>query len=118
MIRKFLDISTAHLSPEARKLLEADGGDVNLSLDPHGGPSGLYGWWLWAGSDRNDMEGVPADLIAIMDYAVAHDCDWICFDCDAEEIDGLPLFEWSDGSATDCIIVDNSDLAGAAAPGG
>jgi hypothetical protein len=93
-VRKFLELSTAHLSPAARKLLEAEGGDVNLSVSPHGGSRGLYGWWLWAGSDRSDMEGVPEELIRVMDYALAQECEWICFDCDAEAITDLPTWEW------------------------
>ena len=41
--RKFLYLSTAHLSPAARDILDAQG-DIDgvpvLSVDPHGGPAG------------------------------------------------------------------------------
>ena len=97
--RKFLDLSTAHLSPAARDILDAQG-DIDgvpvLSVDPHGGPAGEYGWWLWAGTERKDkiMRDVPGELIRVMDYAVANGCDWICFDRDGDEHSDLPTWDW------------------------
>jgi hypothetical protein len=96
-IRRFLDLSTAHLSAEARDALESE---RRLCVDPHGGVAGIYGWWLWAGADRTRLatEGIPADLIAIIDFAIECGCDWICFDRGGAEIGGLPVFEHPDGS--------------------
>jgi hypothetical protein len=99
MIRKFLDVSTAHLSIAARELLENDGG-AYLSVDPHGGREGSYGWWVWAGTETAILDcglehgEVPADMLAIIEYAQKRGCDWICFDCDAGEIEDLPTFDW------------------------
>ena len=103
-VRKFLDLSTAHLSAEARRALAEE---RCICVDPHGGAEGVYGWWLWAGADRGSLaaDGVPADLVAIMDFAAARGCDWICFDRNGAEIDELPAFERSDGSIGDAAII-------------
>lgn len=82
-LRLFLDCSTAHLSSQAR--IYVDRTDVVASPTP-------YGWFVWASEEPGD--DVPPDLIAIMSYARSLGAEYICFDCDADEIDGFPTFDW------------------------
>ena len=84
-LRLFLDCSTAHLSRGARAYV--DTGDGIASATP-------YGWFVYASEEPD--ERVPPELAAIMAYARTLGAEYINFDCDASEIDALPMFEWSD----------------------
>lgn len=86
-LRLFFDCSTAHLSPASGAYLEL------RSRCPELIASTPYGWFLWAGDDRDD--DVPANLVAIMEHARALDADYILFDRDAPVNDVLPTFDWS-----------------------
>lgn len=91
-IRNFLDLSTMHLSKDARDLL--DELCVNAS----------FGYFVWAPTDApipgtdqpNDEarpEHWPPDLWRVMAYARANGCDYILFDADAEIDPALPTFD-------------------------
>jgi len=82
-LRLFLDCSTAHLSPAARAYVDRT--DVVASPTP-------YGWFVWASEEPGD--GVPSDLMAIMAHARSLGAEYVNFDCDADEIDGLQTFDW------------------------
>jgi hypothetical protein len=92
-IRKFLDVSTKHISPETRDVLESGEGTGNVIFDDHGA-KGEYGWWIYAPEDPEDLQGFPDDLRAICELARQHGCSWICLDRDADEIAGLKTWEW------------------------
>jgi hypothetical protein len=83
-LRLLLDCSTAHLSPIARAYI--DTGDGIASPTP-------YGWFVYASEEPD--ESVPSDLAAIMTHARSLGAEYVNFDCDASEIDGLATFEWS-----------------------
>ncbi len=36
----------------------------------------------------------PPELAALSAFARSHDCCWVKLDCDAEEIAGLPTYDW------------------------
>ena len=99
-IYKYLDISTRHLSEASRDYLDGGGGQ-SVIVYPHD-----YGWWVYAHQefDGEDADDVPHDLRDVCAYAVAHECQYIKFDADGDDIEALPTFEWSDGSSTDNII--------------
>lgn len=82
-LRLFLDCSTAHLSPVARIYLET--GDGIASPTP-------YGWFVHASEEPDAL--VPSDLAAVMAHARSLGAEYIAFDCDAAEIDELPVFDW------------------------
>lgn len=97
-IRKFLDLSTAHVPQTVAAALD--------ELFKHGpdperadwrywivGCSNTYGWWIWAGQE-DGLDELPADLRACVDLAKQHDCDWILFDRDTTPIDDLPTYDW------------------------
>lgn len=87
----FLDLSTAHLSPLTRKRMS--------NLDEIGTiyyPKGDYGWFVYVHdpSDFPDLnEELPADLRACLEYARANGMQWLMFDCDASEVDGLRTYQ-------------------------
>lgn len=83
-LRLFLDCSTAHLSLAARAYVET--GDGVASPTP-------YGWFVYANEEPD--ERVPPDLAAVMAYARSLGAEYVNFDSDASEIDGLPTFDWS-----------------------
>lgn len=92
-IRKFLDLSTAHITAKTRDLFNNGGCSddyVRYALvDLHG----EYGWWVYAEPVCSDYR-LPDDLDRVMRYARDNGCDWILFDCDAAEVDDLPTYKW------------------------
>lgn len=82
-LRLFLDCSTSHLSPAARAYVDRT--DVVSSPTP-------YGWFVWASEEPGD--DVPPELVAIMNHARSLGAEYINFDADADEIDGLATFDW------------------------
>lgn len=91
-IRKFLDLSTVHLSLATIERFEA--WTVPLTTYPH--PEG-FGWFVYVPADLDliDVAGMelPADLLACIKSAHAQDCDYLLFDRDADPIEDLPLYD-------------------------
>ncbi|WP_438747663.1 hypothetical protein [Pararhizobium sp. O133] len=56
-----------------------------------GGPYADYGWFVYA-HDENDGT-IPADLSAVMQFATSNGCTNILFDCDADQVEGLPVYK-------------------------
>ncbi len=105
--RKFLDISTAHLSPAAKAWL-SESATLNHAANYHGTGSGaalgcvgatLYGWFMAAPelpeADGID-HGIPDEMHPIIKHAQSLGCGYILFDADADIIEGLPLFNDDD----------------------
>jgi len=96
-IRKFLDLSTAHLDDASKEWLT----NAAQSQSAYEGP---YGWFTCAYPDPDnpghtsvqpglrDMQA-PAPLAAIMEYACQLGCDYVLFDGDAVAVEDLPVFE-------------------------
>jgi len=93
-VRRFLDISTAHLSEEDKALL-----DSFAAPDSRLGPmtvSTCYGWWMYAIDDCYEDNCLSDNLTRICKHARKNGCDYILFDCDAETDEELPVFEEAD----------------------
>lgn len=92
-IRKFLDLSTAHLTPATRQRI--DDGEGPATAYPH--PES-YGWLIYV--DESNIleiyEDFP-DLLACMKAARQQDCDYILFDRDGPAVDYLTQYA-DDGS--------------------
>ncbi len=88
-VRRFLDLSTAHLSPAIRDLWT-----LSPDLIPPPGGSTRYGFFIWSGADDLDIaeEDMPAEVKACQLYARSVGCDYILFDADAEQVEGLEVF--------------------------
>ena len=89
-IRRFLDLSTGHLQASDRLFLE-------LSADPGkrdgiAAMAGTYGWFVYAQEDRC-CEGISDVLWSIFQRARTLGCDYVLFDADGPELEGLPTFE-------------------------
>lgn len=87
MIQQYLDISTAHVSKKTAEALNS--GQLNI-LFYH---KSEYGWFIYAGSEE-DKEGTPEDLQQVIKHAKQLGCVWVVLDCDGEEINELPVYEW------------------------
>ncbi len=102
-IRKFFDISTAHMTAQdndllARAVKERD--KINMALPlirPYD-----HGAWVWV-PDAEDMDfyaqpysdyGFSPAFLKVLRYARENDCDWINFDSDAEQCLDLETFDW------------------------
>lgn len=92
-LRRFLVLSTAHVSEATAKRL--DGSPV-ADWPCLGGPYGEYGWFLYA-HDENAGVGkdrIPDDLFAVMTYVRKQGYDYLLLDCDGDEVADLPCFDW------------------------
>ena len=95
MIRKFLDVSSGHLSEETWTWLDEQLTSDKLH-DPHnstaaqiaGGPT-RYGWFVFAPEDTPD--DFPDDLLAVLKAARAQGAEYALFDCDAVPQQGPPI---------------------------
>ena len=95
-IRKFLDLSTAHLGERDKELL-----DLYAAPDSTVGPltiKGVYGWFMYATDDPAGYSeaDLPTHLRAISAYARKHGCDYVLFDSDAAVNEELRVFEACD----------------------
>jgi len=88
-VRRFLDVSTAHVSEESRRQLSSGELEGAFVVYPH--PHGC-GWFLYIFPDER-MDAAPRDLHAIRSYAIAERCAYVCLDRDGPLIDGLPIYE-------------------------
>lgn len=87
MIAKYLELSTRHIKKETIEGLDPDKWPysyrykegVFITVDELGYPDGL-----------------PEDLRLLIQYAKERDVWLIRLDCDAEEVEDLPTYEWED----------------------
>lgn len=86
-IRKMLMLSTGHVTWETSKLLDDPQNPWVMTSQ-----WGTYGWFVYAHDDN--LDEMPGELAHIMRYARVHGCEYILFDCDADVIDDLPVFQW------------------------
>lgn len=93
MIRRFLDLSTAHVSEETGSWLDRQT-LPDLATYPHVHEMVGTGWFVWADPDPSPETQVPDDLRALFTYARSQNCDYILLDRDAETLDELPTFDW------------------------
>lgn len=99
-IRRMLDLSTAHLTPEMREELPLYGRDGGAPS--WGGAAGVYptehGALVWVPDDpeesaANSDEALPLELIVIQKHARRYGCDYILFDADGPMDPGLDVFD-------------------------
>ncbi len=92
-VRKFLDLSVAHLNRAMRDYLNACAEPFStFGLSTTRRPTG---WFMYATDDPAcyDDEQLPPHIRAICAYARANGCEYVLFDCDAELDPNLPVFE-------------------------
>ena len=89
VMRKLADISTAHLTEHTcnRYLKQNDCKVCAYEFD--------YGWFVIMPTELEEMKGViPNDLYQCLLWAKCNEVDIIKFDCDADEVEDLPEYDW------------------------
>lgn len=90
-IRKFLDLSTAHLTPATREFIKQHQAIGPIYDHPDG-----YGWVMFVPDEDDiptDAPTTPADLLACYQRARRLKCDYIMFDADGPDDEELPIYE-------------------------
>lgn len=89
-ITKCLTISSAHITNNTALKLDIEPETNALGLSVYA--KGEYGWWIYVGSKlENIPNDLPDDLLQCVCEAFAYDCQWLCIDCDGEEVSVLPI---------------------------
>ena len=95
--KSYLDLSTAHLRPDTRDMLDRLDGAPSawpaMSIFP-----GEYGWVVTVPPmDLPDvaaqMDNMPSDLADALSYAFDLGCELIRFDSDGYQVKDLPFYE-------------------------
>lgn len=96
MIKKYLDISTAHLSYETMQKLEKN----KLGYPRY---KYKFGFFMYISSKKELCSGImteaqysrlPQDFLDILRYARKKKCTLICIDQDADVSKHLPVYDW------------------------
>lgn len=92
VIRKFLDLSTAHLPRHIIGILNSFENIVAYNHTE-------YGTFMWVPDDPQESndgmaEPIPVEVVAVQLYARNLGCDYVLFDRDAEIDDALPSWDW------------------------
>ncbi len=95
MIRRFLDVSSGHLTPDTWRWLDTQFADEELR-DPRNhvaselaGGRTRYGWFIYA--PEHPVNATPADLASVFKEARKHRAEYVMFDADAPPHPGLPV---------------------------
>jgi hypothetical protein len=95
MIRKFLDVSSGHLSRQTWTWLDEQPADEvlrdpsNVTAAGIAGGRTRHGWFVYAPEDP--PAGYPADLLVVLAMARIREAEYVLFDCDAVRDQGLPI---------------------------
>lgn len=109
-IRKFLDLSTAHLTPATLTAMDDD----TIQFAPiYRHPEG-HGYFVWVPDSMDSLSEpcvIPEDLKECLARARELGCDFINFDCDACDDEDLPEYDHETGE----LVTDELDAAEQAA---
>jgi hypothetical protein len=94
-VRPFLDVSTGHLSPGTRALLDDE--DM-LAAAPSSTLRGTHGWMIHVPEVAQPVRW-PRDLESVLAHARHLACDYVLFDADGPRHDALAWFEDDDEPA-------------------
>lgn len=89
-----IEASTRNIPKHTADALEKREGDLWNAIsytDWH-----EYGWILWVGVDHADAArevGHP-ELASLIDVAIEIGCRFLLLDCDADQVPGMPTFDW------------------------
>jgi len=85
-----LTVSTSHITAETAHNLNEKDGCYDLFVCP----KGEYGWFIFVPHPSFMPEGVPTDLLTLLQRCQALNVQWLCLDCDGEIITGIPIYDW------------------------
>lgn len=88
-ISKVLTISIAHITKET---------DSELQHNPDRFEELFYydtdwGYMIWI-PPHTTLEDIPKDLRMCLEFAQQNDCEWLCLDCDRDEVSEVPTYDW------------------------
>ena len=91
---RYLVLGTVHVCMKTADLL-----DTWAALEPSSRPLAVasthYGWFIPTRMpEEPDRQQIPKEVLAAMRFGCEQGCDYLLFDCDAGEIDGLTIFPW------------------------
>lgn len=91
---RYCVLSTAHLTVHTASCL-----DKWASWPPSDRPidiaASVYGWFVPTRAIDDDRRAqLPQDLLRLIAFGRAHGFQFLLFDCDGSDIDGLPLHHW------------------------
>lgn len=96
MVLKMLELSTAHITENTAKWIDDNvisqrsrtlGDDEYIIAYP----KHVYGWFIPLGQS---FDAAPGDLKKVVEKAEELKCQWIMFDRDADEVNGLKTYNW------------------------
>jgi len=92
-VYKYLDTSTCHVSRKTMDLLESTCGTNTFGCTVAGYEFGAF---VSVPGSKNEIDETkaPEDLKVVLNYARKKGCDVIRFDADADQVKGLPVFDW------------------------
>lgn len=90
---RYCVLSTAHVSHATSEWLErwAQGPPPPA---PVAIATTFYGWFVATREPEAPAEPLPADLLAAMRFGRERGCDYVLFDSDAAQVDGLDVHDW------------------------
>lgn len=98
-IRKYLDVSTIHITREDDELLSSDCTGLSPAVIAYRKDG--YSYWVYVAHDDEDEEerklrkaGYSQAFIVLLQEARAVGAGWICIDRDGAYSDKLPSFDW------------------------
>ncbi|MCH2221039.1 MAG: hypothetical protein MK097_12075, partial [Dechloromonas sp.] len=73
--------------------------DAWAVLEPSSRPLAVasthYGWFIpTREAEEPDRQQIPEEVLAAMRFGRDQGCDYLLFDCDADEITSLTVFPW------------------------
>jgi hypothetical protein len=97
-IRRIVDLSTAHITQQDSELL------TKLSVDSAAIHDTGYGFIVWVPSHSDhledrvktsvEIEGLSESYCEALRLAFRNDCQFVCFDCDADTVEELEIHDW------------------------
>lgn len=97
-VHRLLALSTVHVSESSREwLTEQANLDGGFSLVVY--EKSIYGWFIPI-IDKSELidtgfrvEGIPQDVQDVLKFAHQNGCTWLMFDRDADQVEGLPVYQ-------------------------
>lgn len=97
-ITKMMTISTTHINQKSNEFLDDRCDEIEEGFIPYVPLTVLekhgYGWIIYIDKEEIDDKQIPTDIKDCMYYALDHDCDILCLDCDGPIVDDLPKYKW------------------------
>lgn len=90
-IYKYLDLSTAHITPETDRFLDIES---QWKLSEVIVYNKERGYFVHVPEKISELVNVPSDLKNCLKLAQKHGCNWLVLDGDAEIVEGLKTYEW------------------------